>query len=432
MTSKILFFIAAFSIALGSCTKNVTSSSNTNSGPNNNGNNNNNNSSISEVDSTVYITTFNYNFSSVVIYSLNAHTGNINWETSIPYQKGGDDIPPFISINGNVIYNSINATLYAMDVNTGTTIWTFKDKNNQPLGAPVINGSKIYLGSSSGTTGSFYELDASSGNVIWQIALPAVFNLYPVYYNQKIFLHTSIGLLALNTNDGSQLFLSKTNTGSYPGQGGAPLIINNSVYISAMARFIISPGVISEDTLFAIDANAGNKKWVYPFSLKAQSYFVYGQSNLKDGNTIYNVRDSIIGIDATTGNLVSEVLATGLGNLTISGNNIYASMGYAENFTSYNAQTNGVNWTSSVVANQAGGNTSEPTVSNGTIYLFGEPGVNSLFYNLFAIDSASGTTKWSFLLPGPFTSQSGNVENSPVIITNKGNVHSSATNILVY
>jgi outer membrane protein assembly factor BamB len=104
-----------------------------------------------------------------ILYSINTADGSLNW--SVPL-NGGISSSPIVT--GGVIYIAALASVYAVDENSGSTVW----KNTQiGTGAqvaslysgPTVSADHVYAAT---VYGSVYCLDKASGKTIWVASPP--------------------------------------------------------------------------------------------------------------------------------------------------------------------------------------------------------------------------------------------------------------------
>jgi outer membrane protein assembly factor BamB len=340
-----------------------------------------------------------------------------------------------VQVLGGLVYVIFGTKLFALDTTAGATRWTFTSSTSQALGVPMINNGVLFVGDS-GPSGEFYSINASTGSVVWQVSLPNLPSegngyIFPVFYNNNLYLNLGPGLFVLNASNGATVF-STSYQGSISAQQ-APLIYNNAVYVICVNHMAV--GNTEYDSLLAINAATGQRLW---------GYSIPGTATPPDqcrisGNTIYfgatnDTNTYVFGVDATAGNMVAQVTYWSnhspycLENCTISGSNLYTSANInsgSPEFSSYNLKTNSLNWVSPSVntsdSYDSYGQWTQPTISNGTIYV---EGFATETYALVAVDSATGTIKWS--------NTTISSEMSPVVVTSKGNVHYTSSYILTY
>jgi outer membrane protein assembly factor BamB len=217
------------------------------------------------------------------LYCLNSDTGAELWKTDV-----GSDTEflyhglirktssPTI-VNNRIYIGSKDFNLYCINQNNGAIIWT------KPLGGlisctPAVSGSDLYVAvggtsekwfaDTGGDNGTLYKLNALTGDIIWQAALPYV-RLYG--FGQKIprELHGSpvIGdgmvfqsgngwtTFAIDSETGEQLWNFTTEGRLSGSEGGAlmnaitPVYSNGKIYVQDFFR------------LACLNATDGEKIW---------------------------------------------------------------------------------------------------------------------------------------------------------------------------
>lgn len=99
---------------------------------------------------------------------VDIETGKLRWRFDT-----GNWTPSFLGA-GNVVYlSSANTQVYALDANTGAAIWQFdipEGTFNYLLDAPILLDGNLYFLTQQG---DFFALNASNGELLWQIATEA-------------------------------------------------------------------------------------------------------------------------------------------------------------------------------------------------------------------------------------------------------------------
>ena len=105
------------------------------------------------------------------LYALDAATGKGKWRF-----KTGDD-PDMHNqvgiqssaavVDGTVYFGCRDSHLYALDAVTGQKKWDFSNNGSWVIASPAVKDGKVYFATSD--SGLFYELDAKSGKVLFQL-----------------------------------------------------------------------------------------------------------------------------------------------------------------------------------------------------------------------------------------------------------------------
>lgn len=162
------------------------------------------------------------------VVALNAFTGAVIWNTSIPQYGPDDDVGSSIAIyNGLVYTSSKNGSVYGLKEDTGAIVWS------SPAGAQsdgnissevVSNAGILYVGS---IDKSLYAFDAATGALKWRyttgrtiMSTPAIANgvVYFASFDQKIY--------AVNASTGALLWSYTTGGASF----SSPVVVNGWLY----------------------------------------------------------------------------------------------------------------------------------------------------------------------------------------------------------
>ncbi len=92
-------------------------------------------------------------------------TGELHWRFDT-----GNWTPSFLGAGDVVYFSSANTLVFALDANTGESIWQFNIPEgtfNYLLDAPILLDGNLYFLTQQG---DFFALDASNGQLLWQAA----------------------------------------------------------------------------------------------------------------------------------------------------------------------------------------------------------------------------------------------------------------------
>ena len=150
------------------------------------------------------------------------------------------------TIAGKFLYfGSENGKFYALNKNTGSTIWEFKTQGVIRSSA-LINEHHCYFGSSDG---KLYCLNRFSGELIWSFAAKGPIISSPAFDNGIIYVGDYASFLhAIHCEFGRKIWSHKSSDKIT----SSPTVIGNRIY------FTNSAGVIS-----AIQASTGIIEWTY-------------------------------------------------------------------------------------------------------------------------------------------------------------------------
>jgi outer membrane protein assembly factor BamB len=181
-------------------------------------------------------------FPSSQIAAFTARGGHPLWSTSMP---------------GIIDFTATNDTVYtatttfadrvdAVDLRTGAVKWRFASNQNSESSAPVVDGSTIYFGESSGEDGELRALDAATGATVW--SNPHVIPGGPLSIaNGRLYLGTwDDTTKAFDAATGLRLWSRRANDIVFT----APAVDDGVVYSGSLDR-----------NLYALDARTGRLEW---------------------------------------------------------------------------------------------------------------------------------------------------------------------------
>lgn len=123
-----------------------------------------------------------------VLRALDAATGNQLWEVTV---DDCTDLYRSPTAGNGIVYVQSCSELHALDMNTGTDVWSIPIVSGAGGNDPYLYNGKLYVGGSMSASGWFHCLDAQTGSVIWSLdgsgfGTPAD---YCVAANDVIFIH---------------------------------------------------------------------------------------------------------------------------------------------------------------------------------------------------------------------------------------------------
>jgi outer membrane protein assembly factor BamB len=186
--------------------------------------------------------------------ALDAASGDTLWTR--PFGAYTTECP--IVCNGLLVFVDDKSQVYAVDENTGNTVWK-KDLsvsyNNLPTMSPLMHYNNIIIGYENG---KIYGLSSATGNIVWQ--LPA--KGYPYFEagisHDTLFVAQTVGdynheneqLMAVRVTSGTVLWqkIDSSNSSSLY----FPIIAAGKIYL---------PGSVPDEGLAIYDATNGNLLW---------------------------------------------------------------------------------------------------------------------------------------------------------------------------
>jgi len=281
--------------------------------------------------------------------------------------------------DGVLYVGSDNRNLYALDAFTGAERWAFPAFNSGET--PAVARGLVYAASNDGR---LHALDVATGETRWVFGTGSFrFFNSPTVAGGTVYVGGGDTVFALDAATGTKRW-SVHRRGSY----ASPAVVGGTVYVGA-----------GDGKVLALDAATGAERW--RFDTRA---FVYSSPAVVDGVVYVGSGDGVVfAIDATTGaerwrfqtagelNSVVEsspAVANGVVYIGSRDHNVYA----------LEADTGAVRWafrTGDFVL-------SSPAVANGVVY------VGSDDRNVYALDAGTGARVWSFRTRGA-------IGSSPVV-----------------
>jgi len=178
-----------------------------------------------------------------LIFAVNAQTGAMIWTAHAQYHMSRSS--PAIA-NGVLYVGSADKYVYALDVATGKTIWTFKTKGQVKSSPAVVNGV-VYIGSLDST---MYALDATTGAPIWTYKTGGEVHSSPAVANGVVYFGSyDHNIYALDAATGKVIWTFKTNNEI---DAASPAVANGVVYAASRDR-----------NIYALDAATGKFLWKF-------------------------------------------------------------------------------------------------------------------------------------------------------------------------
>ncbi len=200
-----------------------------------------------------------------------------------------------VTVSDGVVYGGAD-DIYALDVETGTQQWVFKD-TNVISGQPTVADGIVYFGSSDKY---LYAVDAGTGALKWSYNTGAAVYSSPVVVDNVVYVGGSNSYLyALNAADGTILWSKRfADYGKYVTSAVSttsdPFVEDGVVYVSGNKYAGSSTYTYS---VYALDADDGTLIWSYDVNTKGLDSPV-----VVDGHVVVAGDDGYIyAIDAASG-----------------------------------------------------------------------------------------------------------------------------------
>jgi len=276
-------------------------------------------SSPTVVNGTVYVAddtrydSSTQSYAGGYLYALDAETGTERWRYDIDaYDSRGDDYRRFGAsgsfpvANGTIYFADENATVHAVDVESGDADWTvhaYEDEGDFEhadfdYGPAIVNGT-LYVQE---TDGELYAIDAATGQTEWRVE-PTRFGVRSglAVGNSTVFTggydadRYRYQLIAYHAETGDVAWTAPF-AGQYEQPVGSAAYADGTVYVTTSAG-----------NLSAYDAGNGTRLWVTESTPDGHSYSRYEYGPVVADGTVYTNHYSwsyggyVHAVDAETG-----------------------------------------------------------------------------------------------------------------------------------
>jgi len=234
-----------------------------------------------------------------ILYALNANTGQEKWSSDL-----GASIVSSPTVSNNTIYvgtSGIGGGFHAVNATTGKTIWTYPAISS--YSTPCVSEGLVYFVS---FDNKLYALDATSGELKWKYTSENRLKISPIVNRGILCVIDGYNLTALDAATGQNKWSYKCNFSNWI-HSGTPVFKENSVFF-----------LDGERMLTALDLNTGTKKWDHDFKdyingtpvVLGGKIYVYGKVYLRtdskssDGTISSNdqvYRSKLYALDIETG-----------------------------------------------------------------------------------------------------------------------------------
>lgn len=222
------------------------------------------------------------------LYALDVHTGTPVWKF-----KSEDEIEASPVIHKDMILiGDLGGNFFSINKNTGTEIWRFKVKDKIAGSANVIpNSERVIFGS---YDNNLYCLNMKNGELVWTYSTGSYINGTPATDGERIvFGGCDAGVHVLNAEDGT--LIGKIDTESYI--AGSAAMRGEFAYIGSYGQ-----------KLLGLDIREMKTAWTYTNDGRKAPYV--GSPALVDTLLIAPSKDNHVHcVSANTGKLVWKFLA---------------------------------------------------------------------------------------------------------------------------
>jgi hypothetical protein len=164
------------------------------------------------------------------LYKLNATTGDLIWNQTIPYHQlfmGGTDLHASPTVAGGMVFASSNAGEYfGINAETGDIEWTYSDPSAQEfiVCSTIYKDGKLFLIDKF----SIVCVDAKTGSTVWDTFIGDELYVSPSYADGKLYVVTDQrSIYVLNSTDGAKLGNYRTSSNSW----SAPSLYEGKLYV---------------------------------------------------------------------------------------------------------------------------------------------------------------------------------------------------------
>jgi outer membrane protein assembly factor BamB len=184
------------------------------------------------------------------------------WYSQIRVGSGVTDGQRFyIAVNPALVNN--NATLLALDLVMGTSIWNgvLGGANNYANGTPAVSPNSVYIGESTsdggGSKRQVYRVDKTTGQIVWSNRLDWMVTGGMLLHNGRLYFESDweVGLWCLDADSGMTLWTNRYGAGEWASNG--PTLSPDGTTIYAHG---------DDGKFVAIDATSGNTLWSQQFA----------------------------------------------------------------------------------------------------------------------------------------------------------------------
>jgi outer membrane protein assembly factor BamB len=223
-----------------------------------------------------------------VLAALDETTGVLDWSISLSV---GVPAPPAAVVDGDrtTVYLGAGATVYAVDGDDGSILWTQTPLPNFSVQAtPAVSGGVVYVIDLQPVVHAY---DAASGAELWAsqtLARLSAVPTYPVVDGARVFVAlSSHRLYALDASTGLVEWSDQVKDASQPSAA------DGVVFVAGRQD--------ARGRLLATDQSTGTRRWVT--NLGASNDFVFGDGASVANGVVYvlSLAGAILALDEATG-----------------------------------------------------------------------------------------------------------------------------------
>jgi eukaryotic-like serine/threonine-protein kinase len=334
-----------------------------------------------------------------IMYSLDAETGDKNWE----FHTSGAIKTTVLIVDDIIYFGNDAGNFYAINKNTGKLSWQKKYSEGIESSA-CFGDNKIYFGCNNDTV---YCID-KQGHTIWTNNMGGNIICSPLFFDNKIYVgaNKTDNFLCLDANTGIQIWKQDWITGWTNLYLSSPTVYDSSVFFGSDYYMVLAESTLS---------NTGGSEGFLPMLITAASPVCFGGALYCGGDNgtiycmeIYNLNSNILWQFKTAGKIYSSAY------IDEPTESIYVGS-YDFNLYAINRVTGALKWkypTASIIK-------SSPVILGRIIYF------TSFDKYMYAVDKITGKLVWKYNLNN--TSMC-----SPVINDLQNNIYPSISGMSKY
>lgn len=237
-------------------------------------------SSPAVVNGTVFLTS-----EDGMVHALDLRTGSEVWSASLGAEARAAS--PLV-VGGAVVVGDLDGVLHALDASTGEQRWVVRVDG--PIAGAAGSAGDLIVAATS--VGSAYAVASDTGEVRWRTTLPGGVSRSVAVTLQVAYFGTSGGsLVAVRIEDGTIKWETKI---ADSGEGGTPTAAGGLVF----AATGLSSDDLESSGVVAVDASTGDVRWRYASHEPANLY----TPAIVDGRAFIVGKDmSVVALEASSG-----------------------------------------------------------------------------------------------------------------------------------
>ncbi len=204
-------------------------------------------SSPTVIDGSVYFGT-----TGGTIYSLDAQSGNKNWEVTDDFGRDVNTSPTVA--DGTVFIGGHGDAMYGLDAGDGSEIWSFETTGPMYGSSPTVVDNTVVFGDGDGFV---YAIDSDDGTKQWEFTTGDSVTSSPTVADGIVYCGSDDGYVyAIDSSEGTEIWNFETGDGV----SSSPTAAGEVVFVG------------SEDNyLYALDASDGTEQWRFETDRNVES-----------------------------------------------------------------------------------------------------------------------------------------------------------------